>query len=237
MKEQSILIAGADKGLGLGLVEAYLQQGWNVFATHLPTAERASLNALSAAYPDRLATGALDVTEASHIAPLIARLAESRFDIIFMVAGIYGPLHQSVMQATDAEFRQIMMTNAFGPARLARHLLPLLEPEGTLVFMSSHRASIAGYTEPVAALELYRASKAALNMLARCLYMDIRQGDQTVISLHPGWVATLMGTLDGAVEAEIDVGTSVKGMLNVIEQHRHDKKHLFIDYENRVWPW
>lgn len=52
MKQHSILIVGADKGLGLGLVEAYLQRGWNVFATHLPTAELVSLNALSAAYPD-----------------------------------------------------------------------------------------------------------------------------------------------------------------------------------------
>ncbi|SFF27909.1 NAD(P)-dependent dehydrogenase, short-chain alcohol dehydrogenase family [Phytobacter palmae] len=237
MKKQSILIIGSDKGLGLGLTEAYLEKGWNVFATHLPDADTSPLFALKEAYPDSLTTGEVDVTEESHIGPLIARCSERRFDIIFMVAGIYGPLHQSLLQASDAEFQQIMMTNAFGPARLARYLLPFLACEGTLVFMSSHRASIGGNTEPGIGLDLYRASKVALNMLARCIYMDMKPGEHTVLSIHPGWAATAMGTLDGAVEAEIEVKTSVNGMVDVIELHRNDKEHLFLDYENNIWPW
>jgi Dehydrogenases with different specificities (related to short-chain alcohol dehydrogenases) len=103
--------------------------------------------------------------------------------------------------------------------------------------MSSHRGSIAGNTEPGIGLELYRASKAALNMLARCIYMDISHGAQTVLSIHPGWVATAMGTLDGTVDAEIDVSTSVNGMVNVIEKNRNARSHLFLDYENNTWPW
>lgn len=237
MKKQSILVVGAEKGLGQGLTEAYLERGWDVFATHLPGADTSALLALGEIYPGNLVTGEIDVTNKSHIEPLIGRLRERRFDVIFMVAGIYGPLHQSVLQASDAEFQQIMMTNAFGPARLARHLLPMLEPEGSLVFMSSHRGSIASNTEPGIGLELYRASKAALNMLARCIYRDISQGSQTVLSIHPGWVATAMGTLDGTVDAEIDVKTSVNGMISVIEQHRDARSHLFLDYENNSWPW
>ena len=116
------------------------------------------LHALAEAYPNSLTTGKIDVTDASHITPLVARLSAWQFDIIFMVAGIYGPLHQSVLQASDDEFQQIMMTNAFGPARLARHLLPMLKPAGTLVFMWSHRGSIAGNTESRIGFELYRAS-------------------------------------------------------------------------------
>ncbi|MEY8711342.1 SDR family oxidoreductase [Mangrovibacter phragmitis] len=237
MKRQRILIVGAEKGLGLGLTEAYLKKDWEVFATHLPDADVSSLLALERDYPDNLTTGEIDVTDASHIRPFIDSLGARAFDIIFMVAGIYGPLHQSVLQASDAEFQQIMMTNTFGPARLARHLLPFMKPASTLVFMSSHRGSIAGNTEPGIGLELYRASKVALNMLARCIYMDLKQGEHTVLSVHPGWAATAMGSLDGAVEAEIDVKTSVNGMVNVIELHRNDKKHLFLDYENNTWPW
>lgn len=234
---QSILIVGSEKGLGLGLAEEYLNRGWDVFATHLPDADISSLSVLTSTYPGRLTTGKMDVTDTSCITPLLSRISERRFDVIFVVAGIYGPLHQSVLQASDAEFQQIMMTNAFGPARLARHLLPSLKAEGALVFMSSHRGSIAGNTEPGIGLELYRASKVALNMLARCIYMDTRQDGHTVLSIHPGWAATAMGTLDGAVEAEIDIRTSVKGMTDVIEQHRYDKNHLFLDYENNTWPW
>ncbi|NUL35581.1 SDR family oxidoreductase [Kosakonia sacchari] len=237
MKKQSILIIGAEKGLGHGLTAAYLERGWDVFATHLPDADISALLTLAERYPGKLMTGEMDVTNSAHIGPLIGRLREQQFDVIFMVAGIYGPLHQSVLQASDAEFQQIMLTNAFGPARLARHLLPVLKPEGSLVFMSSHRGSIAGNTEPGIGIELYRASKAALNMLARCIYMDISQGAQMVLSIHPGWVATAMGTLDGTVNAEIDVKTSVEGMISVIEQHRNARSHLFLDYENNSWPW
>lgn len=237
MKTQSILVVGAEKGLGYGLTQAYLERGWDVFATHLPDAGISALLALGERHPGKLMTGAIDVTKSAHIGPLVGRLNGRQFDVIFMVAGIYGPLHQSVLQASDAELQQIMMTNAFGPARLARHLLPVLKPAGSLVFMSSHRGSIASNTEPGIGLELYRASKAALNMLARCIYMDISQGAQTVLSMHPGWVATTMGTLDGTVDAEIDVKTSVNGMIGVIEQHRNAASHLFLDYENNSWPW
>lgn len=74
-------------------------------------------------------------------------------------------------------------------------------------------------------------------MLARCIYMDMKPGEHTVLSIHPDWAATAMGTLDGAVEAEIDVKTGVNGMVDVIELHRNDKEHLFLDYENNIWPW
>ncbi len=237
MAHMSILIVGAEKGLGLGLAETYLARGWTVFATHLPIADNTPLASLGEAYPGQLTTGQIDVTKAGHIAPLVAQIGEHKFDVIFMIAGIYGPLHQSVLQATDTEFQQVMLTNTFGPARLARHLCAALKPQGALAFMSSHRGSITANTEPGIGLELYRASKVALNMLARCIFLDIQDAGHTVLSVHPGWVATAMGTLDGTVTAEIDVETSVRGMAEVIERHRNDKAHVFLDYENNSWPW
>ncbi|MBF6636224.1 SDR family oxidoreductase [Rouxiella silvae] len=237
MNNSSILIVGAERGLGLGLAEFYLSRGWEVFATYYPGSDLASLEILSKSYPGQLSSAPIDVTDKTRIEPFINQIGVRKFDVIFMIAGIFGPLHQSVLQATDTEFQQIMMTNSFGPARLARHLIPTLSPQGTLCFMTSHRASIAANDEPGIGLELYRASKVALNMLARCIYMDIQSAGHTVLSIHPGWVATAMGTLDGAVEAEIDVKTSVEGMADVIEKHRHDNTHLYLDYENKTWPW
>jgi len=237
MNHSSILIVGAEKGLGLGLTENYLSRGWNVFATYFPGSTIASLETLGRSYPGKLSSAPIDVTDKAQIDPLLSQIGEQKFDVIFMIAGIFGPLHQSVLQATEREFQQIMMTNSFGPARLARHFLPSLNPQGTLCFMTSHRASIARNDEQGIGLELYRASKVALNMLARCIYLDIQSAGHTVLSIHPGWVATAMGTLDGAVEAEIDVQTSVEGMIDVIAQHRHDNTHLYLDYENNTWPW
>ncbi|EPQ5780844.1 hypothetical protein I9216_004048 [Citrobacter koseri] len=85
MEKQRILIVGSEKGLGLGLTEAWLEKGWDVFATHLPGADISSLHALAEVHPGSLTTGEIDVTVASLIAPLVARLSAWQFDIIFMV--------------------------------------------------------------------------------------------------------------------------------------------------------
>lgn len=232
-KKKSILIIATERGLGLGLARQFFGRGWEVCGTTLPGADTNALCAVGAADPARLQLGNIDVTKAEQIAPFKEWLGERRFDVIFMNAGIYGPLHQSVLQASDHEFANIMLTNAFGPVRLARHLLEKLKPEGTLAFMSSHRASIAMNVE--AGLELYRASKVAQNMLARGIHADMNDG--TVLSIHPGWVNTAMGTLDGTVAYEIELEPSVQGVADVVEQHMGSGQNLYLDYTNQTLPW
>ncbi len=233
---KSILIVAAERGLGLGLAGQFLGRGWSVVGTARTGADTSALRALGAPDPARLATGAIDVTDSGQIGPFEAWLGERRFDAIFMNAGIYGPLHQSVLAATPAEFADIMMVNTFGPIRLARRLLGrLVQPGGTLAFMSSHRGSIAINVE--GGLELYRASKVALNMLARGIHAETRDRGLTVLSIHPGWVNTAMGTLDGTVAAEIDVETSVRGVADVVERHMGSGENLYLDYEDRPLAW
>ncbi|SCZ29185.1 hypothetical protein SAMN03080610_01097 [Afifella marina DSM 2698] len=130
----------------------------------------------------------IDVTRADDIAPL--RAAIGTFDVIFLVAGVYGPLHNSVVEATEDELSDIMMTNCFGPIRLAHHLLDRLNEGGTLAVMSSHRASIAINTEPGLKLGLYRAR----NMLAPhdpCRHRADRPVDPSRLGRHrhgrAGW--------------------------------------------------
>ncbi|WP_146010013.1 hypothetical protein [Burkholderia sp. WAC0059] len=125
---------------------------------------------------------------------------------------------------------------AFGSIRLARNLPGQLKTPGTLAFMSPHRGSVAANAEG-GLEELYRASKAALNILARGIYADIREQGHTVLTIHPGWAATSMGTLNGTVEAGIDVDTSVRGVADVVERHRRCGDHLYVDDEDRQWPW
>ncbi|WP_410012446.1 SDR family oxidoreductase [Sodalis sp. RH24] len=235
MNNQDILIIAAERGLGLGLAEQFFQRGWRLFVTAFPGADTTSLERIAVADPARLAIGYIDVTAREQIEELKTALGERKFDVIYLNAGIYGALHQSVLEATDEEMMQIMLTNTFGPARLARSLLSFLRERGTLAFMSSHRASIAGNVE--GGLELYRASKAALNMLARGIYADQKARGVTVLSLHPGWAATAMGTLDGRVAAEIDVLTSVTGVADVVEHYRHSGQHLYLDYQGKPLPW
>ncbi len=235
---QSILIIGAERGLGLGLARQFFDRGWEVTGTARTGDDTTELKAVGRGAHERLHVAHVDVTHADQIDPFKAELEGRRFDIIYLVAGIYGPLHNSVIEASDAEFDEIMMTNCFGPVRLARHLIDrLILPGGTLAFMSSHRGSIEMNIEPKLGLELYRASKAALNMLARGIYADYAEDGITVLSIHPGWAATAMGTLNGTVEAEISVDTSVTGVAKVLEEHAGSRANRYLDWEGNLLPW
>ena len=232
----SILIVAAERGLGLGLTEQFFARGWSVTGTARPGADTADLRAIGQSDPSRLKRASIDVTDPAGITPFLRSLEGHRFDVVFLNAGIYGPLHQSAVEATAEEVTEIMMTNTFGPVRLAHHLLPYLaEAGGTLAFMSSHRGSIAINHE--GGLELYRASKAALNMLARGIYSQNKASGLTVLSLHPGWVATRMGTLDGTVAAEMEIGPSVRGVADVVERHRGSGDNLYRDWKDTPLEW
>lgn len=231
----SILVIGAERGLGLGLVRQFLGRGWDVAATALPGSDTSDLTQAGAATPGRLAVLPLDVTDAAAIDPLLATLGERRFDVIFSNAGIWGAEHQSVTQASDAEFAQVMLVNTFGPMRLAHRLLDRLAEGGTYCFMTSHRGSTAINLE--GGIELYRASKSALNMLARGLWATNRDRGLTVLLIHPGWVNTAMGTLGGSVQAEIELEPSVRGVADVVERHRGSGENLYLDWQDQPLGW
>lgn len=224
---KSILIVGAERGLGLGLARTLNAQGWTVTGSARRGSDTTTLRSVA-----RVAH--VDVTRADEIESFLGEIGPS-FDVIFLVAGIFGPLHNSVTEATDAEFLEVMLTNCFGPIRLAHRLLHRLTSNGTLAVMSSHRGSIGLNTEPGIALDLYRASKVALNMLARTIHAD--NSGLTVLSIHPGWAATSMGTLDGTVEAEISVEESVNGVAELLSAHAGTRKSLYLDWQGRALPW
>ncbi len=235
----SILIVAAERGLGLGLARKFFSRGWSVTGTARPGADARELEAVGSSDPTRLSLASIDVTDAGQIEPFLASLHGRRFDVIYFNAGIYGPLHQRVTEATDGEFAEIMLTNTFGPIRLAHRLLERLsEVDGTYAFMSSHRGSTVINLE--GGLELYRASKAALNMLARGLWATNRDrgpSGLTVLSIHPGWVRTAMGTLDGTVEPEMELEPSVQGVADVVERHRGSGENLYLDWQGTPLDW
>ena len=125
MADKSIFILGASRGIGLGLVREFLARGWHVVAS-----ERSEGEALHALACDRLQIVTCDVTDPESYEKL--GLADAAFDILLVNAGITGARHQDATQATDTEIAEVMTTNAFGPARAARTLLPTLKDGGTL---------------------------------------------------------------------------------------------------------
>ena len=232
----SILIIAAERGLGLGLAREFFDRGWSVTATARPGSNQDDLKAVGEKDPSRLTTEEVDIVDPDSVDSLERALGDRRFDAIFQNAGVWGPMHQSVLEVTPEEATTLFVTNAMGPARIVRRLLHRLpETGGLIAFMTSQRGSVAENVE--GGLELYRASKAALNSLTRSIWADIAPDGRTLLDIHPGWVQTDMGTLGGTVSAEIGLKESVTGVADVVEQRFGTPGHYYVDYQGKLIPW
>jgi len=231
MPQKEIVIVGASRGLGLGLVKEYVARGWRVTATARDLAKAAELSALAASTTVlRLET--VDIDDGAAATALAGRLRGAVFDVVFINAGVTGPKDQSLDRVTPAEVGALFYTNAVATVRMAEKLAPMVRPgTGVIAFMSSRVGSVS--EESRGFRPLYRASKAALNSMTRSFVASLKGNPLTVLSLHPGWVRTDMGGPDAPVE----VTTSVAGLANVIDRHAGSKSHTFIDYQGVQLPW
>jgi len=225
------LIAGANRGIGLGIVRELLARGWNVIATARQPDQAAALRDLSAGHPGQLDIRALDMNDPAGIDAFAAGLKGRALDLLLVNAGVSGPAHRSASAATAAETGDLMYTNAIAPIRLSRLLAgQVTAGAGVLAFTSSVMGSVA--LNP-GGHELYRASKAALNSLTRGLWGEVKGRNITVLTLHPGWVRTDMG----GAGADIDVATSITGMAAVIADARAHPSGCFVDYRGVSIDW
>ena len=225
---RSIVLAGASRGLGLGLAGEFLGRGWRVIATARDPANASDLQGLTAAHPGLLRIETLDIANPDSITSLGLVLAGQRIDVLFVVAGINTQQDTPLQDVPVAQIGQEFVTNATAPIVLAETLLGQLSPGGTVAFMTSLLGSLA--SNAGGGMDVYRASKAALNMMA--MNFSLRHKDRPVRLIHPGWVRTAMG----GKSAPLDVPTSVRGMADLIE--RDTKPGLvYLDYQGQKLPW
>ncbi|MFO6296833.1 SDR family oxidoreductase [Rahnella selenatireducens] len=218
------LIIGASRGIGLGVVDVLAKRGWQVTAT-----TRAAVPAKS---PAAVEWVKLDINKSEAREAVKDALSESRFDLIFVNAGVFGPDHQDIHQATDEEIIQLLLTNAISPVRTAAEFLSLLNHRtGVLALMTSELSSLN--ENEVATYPLYSASKAALNMLTRGLLEATEKQGLTLLSVHPGWVKTDMGGED----ATLTVEESATGIADQFDAFRGKGGHHFVEYSGRKLRW
>ena len=214
------LVIGASRGLGLGVVRELARRGWSVNGTVRADADRAAVEAAGG-------TAAIaDVTDAA----AIEALPKTPLDLLFINAGVSGPAHQDAGRATADEVSALFLTNALAPVAAARILRDRIAEGGVLAFMTSRMGSVADNSS--GDMELYRASKAALNSLSRSLMAKLDR-PLTVLSLHPGWVRTDMG----GGGAPLDVKTSARGLVDTILAHQGTPGSAFLDYSGAELPW
>lgn len=225
--QQTVLLLGASRGLGLGLAREYLARGWRVIATARDNA--AQLEALAKTANDRLRIERVDISDTDGIAELRKGLANERLDLLFTVAGVSGSVPKPIHEIPAEEAAHVFLINSYYPLVAAQAFMDIMKPNGTVAFMSSRLGSIGlnDYGE----WETYRLSKAALNMGARSFFH--RHSSHPVLSVSPGWVKTDMG----GSSATFDVETSCRNVANAVEKHAKEAGHRYVQYDGSELAW
>jgi NAD(P)-dependent dehydrogenase (short-subunit alcohol dehydrogenase family) len=225
------LVVGANRGIGLGVVKEFLGRGWDVIATARQPAKAAELKAVAERSPGHVTILKLEMNDPVELDGFASGLGSQMLDVALINAGISGPGQRDASTVTAEEIGSLMFTNAIAPIRLARTLVSHIRPgSGVLAFSSSVMGSISLNS---GGQELYRASKAALNLLTRGFYLEVRGRDLTVLSLHPGWVRTDMGGPSAAVSVE----DSARGIATVLLREQGTHRHGYVDYQGAEITW
>ena len=228
----NVVVAGASRGIGLGLVRAYLARGDRVFALVRDPAASPGLSDLARQYGERLQLTACDLNAPATPERIAAAFKDLQLDRVLLNAGISGPRERDLANIGETDIALLLLSNAVAPLRLARALRPLLRTGGVLTFTSSIMGSLQ--LSVGANMPLYSASKAALNSMLLHWAADLGESrDFSLLALHPGWVRTDMG----GEEAPLSVEQSVAGLVEVVEAAAGLNECRFADHEGNTLPW
>jgi NAD(P)-dependent dehydrogenase (short-subunit alcohol dehydrogenase family) len=228
--ERTVLIVGASRGLGLALADEYLKRSWHVIATTRGTA-RVGLRDLADRVGPRLEIETIDIVETDQISRLRTRLADRRFDLLFVNAGVTNRVEETIGEVTTEEFIRVMITNALSPMRVVEALQDLVTPTGTIGVMSSGLGSVAD--NEFGRHEVYRASKAALNMLMRSFAARNAFDHRPKVLIAPGWVRTDMG----GSNATLTIDESIPRVVDTIAGQMGKPGLHYLDYRGRTVRW
>ena len=226
-----ILLIGASRGLGHAMAAEFLGKGWTVIGT-VRGDGRTLLHALAEAFPGRVEIETLDIREPDQIAALQARLAGRIVDMLFVNAGTANPdPTQTIGAVSTQDFVDLMITNALSPMRVIERLEGNVAPGGLIGVMSSGQGSIANNV--AGQREMYRGSKAALNMFMRSFAARQAGTGRPMAVMAPGWVRTALGGAD----APLTIEDSIPKLVDVLLSKRDRPGLEYLDYLGRTVPW
>jgi NAD(P)-dependent dehydrogenase (short-subunit alcohol dehydrogenase family) len=231
--QPTVLITGANRGLGLEFCRQYGAAGWQVIACCRHPEAAPELTALTDQHPSIEVRG-LDVSRFAAIDELSLALRDRPIDVLINNAGVYGDAERQVLGHIDyAAWENVFRVNAEAPVRMVEAFLPQLAAgqRKLIVAISTLMGSIGDNTS--GGHIQYRSSKAALNAAMKSLSLDLRGQGIGVLILHPGWVRTEMG----GPQAPTLPAESIAGMRQVIESWRPEATGQFVNFRGEALPW
>ena len=234
----TVLVTGANRGLGYEHVKQYAQKGWKVIACARNPKKATELENLKDKYDDNFIIEQLEVIDHPRIEELAEKYSNTSIDILINIAGTTGPLgvpgamdYQKINNMDYEIWRDILEVNLISPFKVATafHDHIAQSEKKLLIMMSSDLGSIEQNT--FGGFYSYRASKAALNIISKGMSVDWQ--DLTVIALAPGWCKTYLG----GEEAEIHPDESVENQQAMFEKIISNNSGMFLDRFGKEVPW
>lgn len=231
---KTLLITGANRGIGLEFCNQYAAAGWRVLACCREPGKADALNRLAARYPDLIQLHALTVTDHAQIEQLARTLSDESIDLLINNAGIYPVADKRGFGHTDyAEWMDAFNINAMAPLKMVEAFIEQIARSQLkrIITITSQMGSVDDNSS--GGSYLYRSSKAAANMVVKSLAVDLKGRGITSVAFNPGWVLTDMG----GPNAMITVEQSVADMRKVIAGLTLADTGKFIGNDGLVIPW
>jgi len=231
MSQATVLITGANRGLGLEFVKQYAVAGWQVIACCRWPEEAKELQALAERSGDQVEIHTLDVADFEEIDALALILQGRSIDLLINNAGVYP---QSDFGNVNYEaWAEAFHINSMAPMKMVEAFAGHVASSNLkkIVTVSSKMGSLDDNTS--GGSYIYRSTKTAVNMVMKSLAIDLKPKGIASTILHPGWVRTDMGGPNGLIDAP----ESVAGMRRVIDELTLDNSGRFVAYDGKVIPW
>jgi NAD(P)-dependent dehydrogenase (short-subunit alcohol dehydrogenase family) len=225
--KRTVLITGANRGLGLEFARQYSVAGWNVIATSRDPESADELKAIGSG----IRIVQLDVASDESVAALAKLLNKQPIDLLINNAGV-GLGANKLEEINMDDYIKVLQVNTVGPMRVTQALLPNLRAgDGKMIVsISSGLGSIANNK---GGFHGYRESKAALNMFMRTLAAELNDEGFICIAMSPGWVQTDMG----GPNAKLTPEESITGMRTVIDGLKPEHTGTFQSHDGTTLPW
>lgn len=220
---ETVLITGANRGIGLALSRRFNAGGYRVIAGCRDPGSAAALSAFAGA--GEISVVPLDVTDDASVSNLCSVLGEQTIDVLINNAGVIGGERQGVTDMDYDAWRHAMEVNTFAPFRMTTSLRGNLQRSvrPRVITISSQMGALNRKSRGSFA---YRSSKAAVNKVMQVLALELQDAGIIVCPVHPGWVRTDMG----GNAADISVDESADGIFKLTQT-------LSMDHSGRFWTW
>lgn len=229
----TVLITGANRGLGLEFARQYVADGWKVYAACRRPDAAAELRRLAEASPASVTIVEMDVTSTSSVRAAAKALAGEPIDLLLNNAGVGSPRGQELGKLDYDAWARVLDANTLGPMRVTEALLEnVAKGRGKkIVTITSGMGSIADNSS--GSSYAYRSSKAAVNMVVKSLSLDLAARGIICVVMNPGWVRTDMGGPRGTLAP----AESIQAMRGVIAALKPEDSGKFFNYDGKTYPW